>query len=282
MRPKELKLWTTGVAHLLDLPAGHARLSGLSHWLRQVCPVDHFVLFVYEGNHRPLPLFDTFSADKRAVYVDDYQCGPYLLDPFYLACTRGQAPGLWRLRQFAPDHFYLGEYYLTYYQQTGLAEEVAFFVDLGAGATAVLSLMRSSASCAFSRDEMQLIECAQAVVEQVINEAWRLRQAQQPRPAQDLDFKIREAFDQFGAHILTGREQEIVQLLLRGHSSASVAEQLNISPGTVKIHRKNLYAKLGIGSQSELLGLFIRDLTENQLQASSDRLQGDRGRAVGW
>ena len=60
MRPKELKLWTTGVAHLLDLPAGHSRLSGLSHWLRQVCPVDHFVLFVYEGNHRPLALFDTF------------------------------------------------------------------------------------------------------------------------------------------------------------------------------------------------------------------------------
>ena len=277
MRPKELKLWTTGVAHLLDLPAGPARLAGACHWLRQVCPVDHFVLFVYEGNHRPLALFDTFAADKRAVYVDDYQCGPYLLDPFYLACTRGQAPGLWRLRQFAPDHFYLGEYYLTYYQQTGLAEEVAFFVGLDDGATAVLSLMRSSASGAFSRDEMQLIECAQAVVEQVINEAWRLRQAQLPRPPQDLDFKIREAFDHFGAHILTCREQEIVQLLLRGHSSASVADQLNISPGTVKIHRKNIYAKLGICSQSELLGLFIRELTDHQpqsqLQASSDKLQ---------
>ena len=42
------------------------------------------------GTFPPLALFDTFSADKRAVYVDDYQCGPYLLDPFYLACTRAQ------------------------------------------------------------------------------------------------------------------------------------------------------------------------------------------------
>jgi hypothetical protein len=125
------------------------------------------ILFVYEGNHRPLALFDTFAADKRAVYVDDDQCGPYLLDPSYLACTREQAPGRWRLRQFAPDHFYLGEYYLTYDQQTERAEEVAFFVDLGGGAMAVLSLMRSTASCAFGRDKMQLIECAQAVVEQV-------------------------------------------------------------------------------------------------------------------
>ncbi|KAF1053269.1 MAG: Response regulator protein TodT [Stenotrophomonas maltophilia] len=259
MRHKELKSWTGGIATLLTLEAGHARLLGLSQWLQQVCPVDHFVLFVYEGNHRPLDLFDTFPADVRHVYVQDYQVGPYLLDPFYLACTRGQAPGLWRLRQFAPDHFYLGEYYQTYYQQTGLTEEIAFFIDLEDGASAVLSLMRSTRLPAYSRDEMQLLDSARPVVETVVREAWRLRRTQ-PRPARDLDYKIREAFDQFGARVLTAREQEVVQFLLRGHSSASVAEQLDISPGTVKIHRKNIYAKLGIGSQSELLGLFIREL----------------------
>jgi DNA-binding CsgD family transcriptional regulator len=264
MRHKDLKHWTAGFAHLLSLPNGRARLLGLSQWLKQSCPVDHFVLFVYEGNHRPLALFDTFTADKRKVYVDDYQVCPYLLDPFYLACTRNQPPGLWRLRQFAPDHFYLGEYWLNYYQLTGLAEEVAFFVDLADGAKAVFSLMRGTAGPAFSRDELQLLECAEAVVGEVVREAWRECRVQQPRPAQDLDHKIRAAFDQFGAHSLTAREQEIVQLLLRGHSSVSVAGHLEISPGTVKIHRKNIYAKLGIGSQAELLGLFIRDLAGSE------------------
>ncbi|RJG12074.1 LuxR family transcriptional regulator [Pseudomonas cavernicola] len=269
MRHKELKHWTAGVAHLLALPSGRARLLGLSQWLKQICHVDHFVLFVYEGNHRPLALFDTFPADKRKVYVDNYQVGPYLLDPFYLACTRNQPPGLWRLRQFAPDHFYLGEYYLNYYQLTGLAEEVAFFVDLADGAKGVLSLMRSTASPTYSRDELQLLDCAQQVVEEVVQEAWQQCREQQPRPAQDLDHKIRAAFEQFGAHTLTAREQEIVQLLLRGHSSASVAEQLEISPGTVKIHRKNIYAKLGIGSQAELLGLFIRELSGSEVDGES-------------
>lgn len=264
MRHKDLKHWTSGFAHLLNLPNGRPRLLGLSQWLKQICAVDHFVLFVYEGNHRPLALFDTFAADKRKIYVDDYQVGPYLLDPFYLACTRNQAPGLWRLRQFAPDHFYLGEYYLNYYQLTGLAEEVAFFVDLPDGAKAVLSLMRSTTSPAFSRDELQMLECAEAVVVQVVREAWQQCRVQ-PRSAQDLDHKIRAAFDGFGAHSLTAREQEIVQLLLRGHSSASVAGHLEISPGTVKIHRKNIYAKLGIGSQAELLGLFIRELSGSEM-----------------
>lgn len=260
MHHKELKHWTASVAQLLAQPAGRPRLLGLSRWLQQVCPVDHFVLFVYEGNHRPLALFDTFPPDKRHVYVEDYQAGPYLLDPFYLACTRDQAPGLWRLRQFAPDHFYLGEYYLTYYQQTGLTEEVAFFIDLADGAKAVLSLMRSARSPAFSRDEMQLLDCAQPVAEQVVSQAWEQARADAPRPVHDLDFKIREVFDHFGSQVLTAREQEVAQMLLRGHSSASVAEHLGISPGTVKIHRKNIYAKLGIGSQSELLGLFVREL----------------------
>lgn len=259
MHTRELGLWTEALTQVFATPQPQ-RLGALCTWLGRVRPVDHFVLFVYEGNHRPLALFDTFPAARRKVYVDDYQSGPYLLDPIYLACARGQPAGLWRLRQLAPDHFYLGEYYLTYYQQTGLAEEVAFFVDLGAGTRGVLSLMRADTRVAFSDDDLAWLACARAAVEQVTGEAWALHRAGPPRPAQDLDFAIRAAFDQFGAHCLTQREQEIVQLLLRGHSSASVADVLGISPGTVKIHRKHLYAKLAINSQSELLGLFIRDL----------------------
>ncbi|WP_230589643.1 LuxR C-terminal-related transcriptional regulator, partial [Pseudomonas chlororaphis] len=38
------------------------------------------------------------------------------------------------------------------------------------------------------------------------------------------------------------------------------SQLLNISNGTVKVHRRNLYEKLGVRSQSDLLGLFIRCL----------------------
>ncbi|WP_426149893.1 LuxR C-terminal-related transcriptional regulator [Pseudomonas sp. DC3000-4b1] len=259
MQCSELGQWTADLTRVFAASEGQ-RLDALCAWLGRLRLVDHFVLFIYEGNHRPLALFDTFAAQRRKVYVDDYQSGPYLLDPIYLACARGQPPGLWRLRQLAPDHFYLGEYYLTYYQQTGLAEEVAFFVSLGNGTMGVLSLMRGNHRQPFSDADLAQLGCAQAAVAQVVSEAWQRHAAGPPRPEQDLDFKVREAFDQFGAHCLTQREQEIVQLLLRGHSSASIAQVLGISPGTVKIHRKHLYAKLAINSQAELLGLFIRDL----------------------
>ena len=60
---------------------------------------------------------------------------------------------------------------------------------------------------------------------------------------------------------LTRREREVVRLVLRGHSSNSIGRQFKITTGTVKIHRKNIYAKLGISSQSELFSHFISYLS---------------------
>ncbi len=60
--------------------------------------------------------------------------------------------------------------------------------------------------------------------------------------------------------MLTHRERQISQLLLRGHSSKSVARELKIAPGTVMVHKRNLFAKLGISSQYELFSLLIDDL----------------------
>jgi len=55
----------------------------------------------------------------------------------------------------------------------------------------------------------------------------------------------------------TPREAEIVSLVLLGHSNASIGAILGISGETVKVHRRNLYAKIGITSQSELYQRFI-------------------------
>ena len=61
--------------------------------------------------------------------------------------------------------------------------------------------------------------------------------------------------------VITRREREITQLLLRGHSSKSVARELDIAPGTVMVHKRNLFSKLGITSQFELFSRFISDLS---------------------
>ena len=50
---------------------------------------------------------------------------------------------------------------------------------------------------------------------------------------------------------LTGREQEVLQLLAAGLSNAEIAQRLFISLPTVKSHTGNLYGKLGVHSRQE-------------------------------
>ena len=55
---------------------------------------------------------------------------------------------------------------------------------------------------------------------------------------------------------------EISSLILRGHSSAAIADALNIAEGTVKIHRKNIHQKLRISSQADLFSMSLFHLSK--------------------
>lgn len=52
---------------------------------------------------------------------------------------------------------------------------------------------------------------------------------------------------------LTGREQEILALLLDGLTEPDICESLRITPSTLKKHMQHIYRKLGISSRWELL-----------------------------
>ncbi|CAQ82859.1 MULTISPECIES: response regulator transcription factor [Photorhabdus] len=53
--------------------------------------------------------------------------------------------------------------------------------------------------------------------------------------------------------ILTPREREIFDLLINGISAKTIAEQLNLSPKTVHVHRANILGKLQCDSTIELV-----------------------------
>lgn len=236
----------------------------IADFLRSLAPFDYTVVFGYCGTARPLDLYDDFPATKRAVFVTDYQAGPYLLDPFYLAATRPLAAGLYRMRDLAPDRFYQGEYFRSYYAQTGLAEEIGYFIATGRGPTIVLSLMRSDK--VFSAREVAALRTARPIVEAAAQRHWAdlasRFQTNDAKGAGPADTQIERSFQRFGAGLLTVREREVAEYTLKGYSAEAISQILAISSGTVRIHRRNIYAKLGIGSQGELFARFIDTLVK--------------------
>lgn len=61
---------------------------------------------------------------------------------------------------------------------------------------------------------------------------------------------------------LSKREQELFNLFARGRSTKYIEEHLFISKNTIATHRKNIYRKLGIHSQQELLSLIEGSLAK--------------------
>ena len=51
---------------------------------------------------------------------------------------------------------------------------------------------------------------------------------------------------------LTARQQEIVQLLLEGHSNKVIARQLSISTNTVKVHIHAIFRELRVHNRMAL------------------------------
>jgi DNA-binding CsgD family transcriptional regulator len=63
--------------------------------------------------------------------------------------------------------------------------------------------------------------------------------------------------------LLTTREMEILDLVASGESNKQIAYRLAISPGTVKKHLENVYAKLEVGSRTAALARTGRSTTKD-------------------
>ena len=54
---------------------------------------------------------------------------------------------------------------------------------------------------------------------------------------------------------LSGREGDVLELLVRGYSVPRVAEELVLSENTIRTHAKRIYGKLDVHRKQDLLDL---------------------------
>ena len=235
-------------------------LPHLMDYLRVDVPFVGMLLLLLDEKNRPFHIYDTIRAAYR-INLDMYLDGVYQLDPFYTRFCKERQTCAMLIRDVAPDRFILTEYYRRYYRNMELRDELAIFTDLGDGRFLFFSIARRSSEPRYKRAELRAIQRDLPVLAAVCRRHFSESSYNQESLSGGIDEeRLQFALDRFGEEALTSREREIAVLILKGHSSKSLAREIDISPETVKIHRRNLYRKLQISSQSELFARFLATL----------------------
>ena len=230
-------------------------------FISALLPFTSSLTTVLRPNGRPLLLHDDISPMRREAVVGAYLRGAYLLDPFYAHICEKPGTGVVRLRDIQPDHFRKTEFFRTYYAHARLADEIGVIVECSDESHIFVSLGLATGTGSFSKRGHERLVSLLPVVEALLLRNWGGRPSSNDDPVRanlprgHLDLGQILELDDF--ECLTPREREIVELILLGHSSKSVARCLDIAVGTVKNHRKHVYRKLAIGSQSALFARFI-------------------------
>jgi DNA-binding CsgD family transcriptional regulator len=155
------------------------------------------------------------------------------------------------MRELAPDNFRQTEYFRLHYAETRIVDEIGFVIRLEHDHTGVLSLSRTGTAPFFADEELGLLRSAAPVICAFGERHWL------HFPVNSRDINSAKPAARIEHPLLTKREQEIVTLVLKGHSNPSLAAVLSLSPNTVKVHRRQIYSKLAISSQAELFRLFL-------------------------
>lgn len=222
----------------------------LPHVMAEAFPDISFALFLFRPQGAPLCLLDNLGSENRKAVVDPYLGGMYLLDPLYHHAIRFPADGLLSLDQLMPEGFRHSDYYRHYYASIGLQDELMLCSSLD---SVVLVLSMGFYNCRSPKGLRQKLAHIQPLLGAFIKEA-----ATNLVLAETSDGVPELLGELDGQEALSPREQQVAQLILRGFAGKAIARQLSISPETVKIHRRHLYRKLGVASQAELFGRFLK------------------------
>lgn len=215
--------------------------------------------------HRDLPprvLYHEIPPEAVPSQIDEYLEGPYREDPFFQASINRPKNRIYLLSRVTSGRLEQSSYYNTYYADTGTVDEAVFLAQLRGGNVINLSMMRLPQHGVFTEDEFQLLYSLADAVSAMLKshtdfDSFAVKNLIQP----GIDHQIDLAFRTFGASLLSPREKDVLELMLRGYGTDTSATRLTIARETVRRHRKSIYRKLDVNSQTDLFSLFLNSMS---------------------
>ena len=223
-------------------------------------PISAAGVWVHRPQRVPVAIYyeiaETFGDDSVPPLDEYVREVAFIADPIYRA-TRAGFRGCAALREKMPPGFDKSAYWDSFYASRNLVDELAHIVEHPDGSVVWCALARDAEAGPYSEDE---IARHRAVYPAVAAAVLRFDPFTTPLDASALADRIESALENFGAGLLTNREREIVLFVIQGHNGESIAHQLDLSPDTIRLHRRNAYVKLDVNTQGELFRRFLESL----------------------
>ena len=259
---QQLSKWNRDISRAIAALGTESFFAELIAAVRGQVRIDYPQVWLYHRDLPPRVLYHEIPQEGVAAQVDQYLDGPYREDPFYQASMNQPRSKIYRLSRVTAGKLQDSSYYREYYADTGTVDEAIYLAKLGGGNVINLSMMRLPRNGEFSDEDYEALYLLAEPISELLKShsehgSFAVTNLLQP----GIDHQIDLAFRTFGQSILSPREKDVLELMLRGYGTDTSAERLDIAVETVRRHRKSIYRKLDVNSQTDLFSLFINAMS---------------------
>ncbi|GAB3102996.1 helix-turn-helix transcriptional regulator [Aestuariicella hydrocarbonica] len=243
----------------------------LTDTVNRLVPVDSLVVLGLAQGEKPTVIHDALHPREKSSFYEIYMAGAYLLSPLYQH-WQDLPNGFFRIDDMGLDELEDSDFSRAYYKDCGLCDEANFVVHTSPQHAVALCFGRQQLPMPFSPLELHYLHLIEPIFRAALQRqheymiashstqpdatqtASKTAPAQANLPAHNV---LMARLHEFGSTLLTDREQEVLAQILKGKASKLAAKALRISPETERSHRKKIYTKFGVTSQTELFSLVL-------------------------
>ncbi len=241
----------------------------LSNSLNRIVPHDSLVVLGFKEGKKPAVIYDALHPREKSSFYDIYMAGAYLLSPLYQNWQELPS-GVFRIDGLGQDELEDSEFSRAYYKDCGLCDEANFVVQISSLEAIAVCFGRQQLPLPFNSVELHYLHLIEPMFRTAL---LRHYQSQSAPTANQISGEssglpghaaLSARLQNLGASLLTEREQQVFAQILKGKTSKLAARELRISPETERSHRKKIYTKFGVNSQTELFSLVLSHVVSLQ------------------
>jgi DNA-binding CsgD family transcriptional regulator len=232
--------WSRGVAAAVLAATPEELSARFTATAQALLASDRVYVGLYHRNITSVTIDDA-GPDR---WNRDYDACIYRQDPFFQRFASTTQDFLLPLSALCNGSFRLTPYYREFYGPSGSFDEITGVFNLDRLTAGYVTFLRRTGAPPFGETDLALAGAASGATKLILERLFHLCRLRHCGPAVGA-----------GLPPLSARERQIVQLLLDGGCAKTISRSLGISPGTVRNHIKQIYRKLGVHSQVELLAV---------------------------